>query len=86
MISNSRRLQRELENKVLARTGRRVRNLDIELRPEGVVLRGVASSYYIKQLAQQGVRDVLPHVQLENAITVQDVGLLAGTPSLQAAS
>ena len=55
---------------VTARTGRRVQNLDIELCPEGVVLRGSADSYYVKQLAQHGVLEVLPNVRLENAIKV----------------
>jgi hypothetical protein len=38
--------------------------------PGRVVLRGVACSYHIKQLAQHGVLDWFPGVQLENAISV----------------
>jgi hypothetical protein len=68
--SLSPQLRDDLERQVLSRTGRRVRDLAVELRPEGIVLRGVAQSYYIKQLAQHGVRDVMPHVRLENAIVV----------------
>jgi hypothetical protein len=64
------RLRLDLENVIMSRTGRRIRNLDIELKPEGVVLHGVVYSYHVKQLAQQGVREILPHVQLENAIEV----------------
>jgi hypothetical protein len=64
-------LRRELEERVHARTGRRVRQLAIDLSPERVVLRGVAASYHVKQLAQHGVRDVLPQVRLENAIVVE---------------
>ena len=71
MMQNLPLLQHELEHHVHARTGRRVRNLAIELRPERVVLHGRASTYYVKQLAQHGIRDVLPHVHLENAITVE---------------
>jgi hypothetical protein len=63
-------IQQELEQRVLARTGRRVRDLAIELSPERIVLRGHAATYYVKQLAQHGVRDVLPQVRLENAIVV----------------
>jgi hypothetical protein len=63
-------LRNELERQVLNRTGRRVRDLAVELHPERVVLRGCAQSYYIKQLAQHGIRDVLPYVHLENAIVV----------------
>ena len=64
-------LQNELERQVQVRTGRRVRELAIELRPELVILRGYAATYYVKQLAQHGVRDMLPHVSLENAIVVE---------------
>jgi hypothetical protein len=70
MRQNSFPLQRELEHRIRARTGGRLRNLQIELRPERVVLHGTASTFHVKQLAQHGVRDVLPHVSLVNAITV----------------
>jgi hypothetical protein len=63
-------LRDNLERQVLSRTGHRVRDLAVELKPEGIVLRGVVQSYYIKQLAQHGVRDVMPDVRLENAIVV----------------
>ncbi len=66
----SSQLERELETRVQSRTGRRVRDLAIELAPERVVLRGQTATYYIKQLAQQEIRDCLPHVHLENAIIV----------------
>jgi hypothetical protein len=70
MPNNLRQLRTELVTHVQARTGRRVLNLDIEMLPERVVLHGRASSYHVKQLAQQGVRDCLPNVRLENAIEV----------------
>jgi hypothetical protein len=70
MPINLLQLRVELENRVLARTGRRIRNLDIELSPERITLHGLAISYYVKQLAQQEVRDALPNVRLENAIQV----------------
>jgi hypothetical protein len=70
MIENFPHLHDELINRVLARTGRRVRNLDIELSPERVILHGQAASFHVKQLAQHGIREVLPEVRLENAITV----------------
>jgi hypothetical protein len=78
MIENSLHLRHELENRILRRTGRRIRNLAIEVRPERVVLRGHTSTYYLKQLAQHGVREILPHVSLENAITVENQASLAG--------
>jgi len=67
---DSPQLQDELQRRVLDRTGRRVRNLAIELFPERIILRGQAATYYVKQLAQHGVRDLLPHVSLENTIVV----------------
>ena len=70
MMHNTVELQNELKQCVLHRTGRRVRDLDIELDAERIVLKGCASSYHIKQLAQQGIQERLPHVQLENAIVV----------------
>jgi hypothetical protein len=63
-------LQTELEQQVKNRTGRRIRNLAIELDAEQVVLRGQASSYYVKQLATHSVHDIVPHIRLENAIVV----------------
>lgn len=59
--------------RVADRTGRRVRNLEVEIATGGdrVVLRGRAGSYHVKQLAQQGVREALPDARLENAIVVE---------------
>jgi len=71
MVSMSCHLQTELESRVQARTGRRVRDLAVEIMAERVVLRGLTATYYVKQLAQQEVRDVLPHAHLENAIVVR---------------
>ncbi len=65
-------LRSRLERQIRARTGQRIRNLDIELRPECVVLHGSTSTYYVKQLAQHGVKDVLPHVALRNSIRVEE--------------
>jgi hypothetical protein len=70
MIANLPSLRKQLVDRVLVWTGRRIRNLDIELCPERVVLHGWAGSYHVKQLAQHGVREVLPDVRLENAIIV----------------
>jgi len=63
-------LREELETSILARTGRRLQNLDINLSSNGVVLRGLAQTFYVKQLAQHGVRDLLPDIHLDNAIQV----------------
>jgi hypothetical protein len=63
-------LREKLEIRIKALTGQRLRNLDIDLSTEGVILKGNTQTYYVKQLAQHGVRELLPHVRLENAIQV----------------
>jgi hypothetical protein len=70
-FSDPSQLQVELERRIQVRTGRRVRSLAIEVSPARVTLKGQASTYYVKQLAQHGVRDVLPHTPLENFIAVE---------------
>jgi hypothetical protein len=64
-------LRDQLELQVRNRTGRRIRNLAIELNPERVILRGQVTSYYVKQLAQHGIRDCIPNLVLENSIVVE---------------
>jgi hypothetical protein len=63
--------RQELERHIQDRTGRRVHGLSIEVRDEQVVLHGRTSSYYVKQLAQHCVWDVLPDVRLANDIVVE---------------
>jgi hypothetical protein len=70
MVLDFPRLRQELETQVRARTGGRLRKLDIQLSPEGVVLLGESATFHVKQLAQHGVRDILPTVQLRNDIVV----------------
>jgi len=61
----------DLEQVVLQSTGRRVRDLSIEMRPGRIVLHGQANSYHVKQLAQHGLCNALPRsVRVENAIVV----------------
>ena len=67
-------LAKRLERQVRQRTGERVRNLEIEMRREEIVLRGRVTSYYVKQLAQHGVREILPYIGVANAITVERPG------------
>lgn len=72
VISSIPHLQAELERQVSLSTSRRVRNLLVELEPERVVLRGLTTTYHVKQLAQHGVRNFLPPgVRLENVIVVE---------------
>jgi hypothetical protein len=61
----------DLERQVQKQTGRRIRNLAIELNPERVILRGQVRSYYVKQLAQHGICSCFPDLVLENSIVVE---------------
>ncbi len=70
MTADFPRLREELASRVRARTGGRLRKLDIELSPDGVILHGETTTYHVKQLAQHGIRDLLPNVQLRNDIVV----------------
>ncbi|MBM3994912.1 MAG: hypothetical protein FJ303_12275 [Planctomycetes bacterium] len=63
-------LQTELETRVLARTGGQLRNLGIELSPDGIRLIGQTDTFYVKQLAQHCVRQLMPGVRLVNDICV----------------
>jgi hypothetical protein len=60
-----------ITRRVADRTGRRVRNLAVEVGVERVILRGLADSFHVKQLAQAGAREALPGAILENAIVVE---------------
>ena len=70
MMQTPPQLEVELVRRVQTRTGRRIRDLAVELLPERVVLRGYTATYHVKQLAQQSVRELLPNIRLENSITV----------------
>lgn len=63
-------LHEKLTTHVKARTGGRLTNLIIQLKNDAVILQGQATSFYVKQLAQHGVRELLPQVRLQNAIVV----------------
>jgi hypothetical protein len=71
MVMSFSQLQQDLEQRVSLRTGRRVRNLAIELEPERVVLRGLTNTFHVKQLAQHGIREMLPDMRLDNVIVVE---------------
>jgi hypothetical protein len=63
-------MRKELETRVLARTGNQLRNLGIELSPDGIRLFGQTTTFYVKQLAQHCVHEILPKVRLVNDINV----------------
>jgi len=70
MSSNPPSLADAVLQKVMTATGRRVRDLVVEVGPDWVILRGRAGLYYVKQLAQHAAREVLPNARVENAIVV----------------
>ena len=70
-------LKDEIESHISSRTGRRVRELAVELSPERLVLRGETLSYYVKQLAQHGALEILPDIALENSIVVRQQPMAA---------
>lgn len=59
-----------IELGVQARSHGRVRNLNILLDGESVVLRGETGSHHTKQLAQHGALDFIEDRQLVNEIVV----------------
>jgi hypothetical protein len=71
MSNLPKRLDELVAERVLARTGRRVLDLSVEVTDETVTLRGRARSFHVKQLALNGVRDVLPNAALRNDIRVE---------------
>jgi hypothetical protein len=71
MSTNPRSVAEILHERVSTRTGRRVRDLAVEVAHGRVVLRGRAASFHVKQLAQHEARELLPDARLENAIVVE---------------
>lgn len=65
-------LSDEIARRVRARVAGRVTELDAVVRADRVTLRGNASSYYAKQLAQQAVRELLPRIHIDNVLVVAD--------------
>ncbi len=59
-----------IERAVQEETGRGVRDLCVELRKEGVLLRGHCSSYYTKQLAQHAAMTIPGGDAVTNEIEV----------------
>ena len=52
-------LERSIERQIVQRTWSRIHRLQVELFDGRIVVHGCTSSYYVKQLALQGVLDVL---------------------------
>ena len=67
-------LEQELTRRIQDQTGRRVRELDVQVLPDVVVLNGRTTSWYVKQLAQHIVFGMALHRSVRNAITVGRAG------------
>ena len=52
-------LERSIERQIVQRTWSRIHRLQVETVDGRIVVHGCTSSYYVKQLALQGVLDVL---------------------------
>lgn len=63
-------IERELESRLRAVTGRRVREMAVEVSTDTVTVSGRAESFHIKQLALAAIRDVLPTARVRNRIEV----------------
>ena len=55
---------------VQRRTGGMIRELRVEIKPEGIYLDGHCAAYYLKQLAQEAVLAITEDQKLFNKITV----------------
>ena len=55
----SKALELAIMGQIVQRTGGRIQMLEVEMLEDAVVIRGCAPCYYIKQLALQGVLDVI---------------------------
>ena len=61
----------KIERAVTRWTLGRVKDLRVRIRGEDVYLDGRSETYYMKQLAQHGVFELVPTAEVHNAIVVQ---------------
>ena len=69
-LEEAERLAVSIERAVQRDTGRQVRDLSVEVGPEGVQLKGQCATYYCKQLAQHAAMGVPGGDRLTNSIEV----------------
>lgn len=69
-LAEAEELAASIERAVQAETGRGVRNLSVEVNPDGVLLRGRCTTYYCKQLAQHAAMGMAGSDRLTNSIEV----------------
>jgi len=69
-LEEAEQLAASIEKAVQQETGRQVRNLSVEVHPDGVLLKGRCDTYYCKQLAQHAAMGMTGGDQLTNSIEV----------------
>ena len=70
-LAEAERLAASIERAVHRETGGGVYNLSVEIRDEGILLRGSCPSYYCKQLAQHAAMAIPGGTHLINCIEVE---------------
>lgn len=71
----------ELTDQVRRRTSWRVRDLSVQVDNGRALLKGRATTWFVKQLAQHAVHDCMPHLRVDNAIVVeQPAEVMPGMP------
>ncbi len=63
-------LTEQIEQIVRIRTAGRIRNLRVDVQGSGVILTGIAPTYYVKQLATHAALDEIERRTLTNDIEV----------------
>jgi hypothetical protein len=63
-------LCRAIRDQIRARLHERVRDLDVEMNGNGIVISGRCDNFHTKQLAQHAALDVMNNEPLENRIQV----------------
>ena len=81
-------LAQAIERRIAQRTWGRIRQLHVEMTADRVVVHGFSSTYYVKQLALQAVREVASSAPLEVDILVgaADAGAALGRDGHRAAT
>ena len=60
-----------LQERILGRPGRRVRDLWLEMAEDRITLHGRTETYHVKQLALSAIREALPQYNICNGIEVE---------------
>lgn len=69
-LAEAEQLAASIERAVQRETGRGVRDLSVEINPNGILLKGRCTTYYCKQLAQHAAMTVPGSDQVTNSIEV----------------